>query len=297
LLRKAYFFRGYAIYRKMTSLKAGVYEIKPNEKLDDMLRKFTELEQNMAKLTIPEGENVLQIADRVQTAGFDRKGFLQALQERKPVYAFEKQIPQEPLRKYHLEGYLFPTTYQVRRDAQSADIVEMMLHEFELHLQKIHAYEKVKTIPYKNKSIDVVVVIASLIEREGKVRTELPTIAGVIYNRLNSKSNQKLMIDAVNIYIYSMRGQKITVLTNQEKYVKDPYNTYNIVGLPPGPISCPGEQAFAAALEPQHHLYEFYVAREDGTGRHYFAITNAEHESNKAKSEANRKKYGTTPAP
>jgi UPF0755 protein len=297
LLREAYFFRYYAIYRKMTSLKAGVYEIKPDEKLDDMLRKFTESRQDMVKVTIPEGENVLQIADRIQAAGFDRAGFLQALKERTPVYAFEKQIPQDNRRKYHLEGYLFPSTYQIRRDAKSAEIVEMMLHEFELNLKKINAYEEVQTIPYPNKKIDVVVVIASLIEREGKVRTELPTIAGVIYNRLNSKSNQKLMIDAVNIYIYSMRGEKITVLTNKEKYVDDPYNTYNIIGLPPGPISCPGEQALAAALHPQPHQYEFYVAREDGTGRHYFAVTNAEHEANKAKSEDNRKKYGNPPSP
>jgi UPF0755 protein len=295
LVREAYFFRYYAIYKKMTSLKAGVYEIKPDEKLNDILQKFTKLNQNTAKITIPEGENVLQIADRIQTAGFDRDGFLQAIQTRTPVYEFEKQIPKDNRRKYHLEGYLFPSTYQIRPDATPEKIVEMMLHEFELNLQKINAYEKVKTIPYKNKSIDVVVVIASLIEREGKVRLELPTIAGVIYNRLNSKDNQKLMIDAVNIYIYSMRGEKITVLTNREKFVNDPYNTYNIVGLPPGPICCPGEEALAAALQPQKHEYEFYVTREDGTDRHFFAKTNAEHEINKAKSEANRVKYGTKP--
>jgi UPF0755 protein len=289
LIREYYFFRFYAMYKKKINLKAGYYEILPNESLDDMLKKFSEGDENTVRVVIPEGKNARQIAEILEKHGFDKAGFLDMLNHKKPKYNFETQIPSHPERPYKLEGYLFPSTYYFRKDETPENIVNKMLEQFAKRMEKLQAREKLSGNPLlpKGMTIDKWVTVASLVEREGQVKDEFPVIAGVIYNRLKNPKYPTLDIDATIVYIYSMKGQKV-MPTRQMLKQKHPYNTYQIKGLPPGPIACPGETALAAALNPQKHNYYFYVTREDGTGRHFFAANLAQHERYKAISRKNR---------
>jgi UPF0755 protein len=108
---------------------------------------------------------------------------------------------------------------------------------------------------------------------------------------MNIKTYPTLDVDATVVYVSEMmKNQKLTRVTYKDLGMKNPYNTYKNPGLPPGPISNPGEEALKAALHPEKHKYYFYVTREDGSNRHFFATTLQEHDKYKMISRQNRKK-------
>jgi len=294
LIRESYFFRFYAQYKNKTNLIAGKYLIYPDEDLDSMLEKFASGKQNTVRVTVVEGWNVIQIANELERKGFDKEGFLKALNNKKPKYDFEMEIPQHPARKYKLEGYLFPSTYDIPKDEKPEGIVNMMLEQFANRMNEMEVRNKLNSDPpLPGMTVDKWVTVASLIEREGQVRKELPIISGVIYNRLkNSQKYPTLQVDASIVYIYSMKGEKKTRVFMKDLKMDHPYNTYKIKGLPPGPISSPSKEALAAALDPQEHPYYFYVTKEDGSKEHYFAKTLEEQNKNIQKSRKNREARG-----
>ena len=110
-----------------------------------------------------------------------------------------------------------------------------------------------------NMSMNDIVIIASMIEKEAKFDEERPTIASVIYNRLQSSNFPRLEIDAT--VLYAIGGHKDTI-TDEDKKVDSPYNTYVCEGLPAGPICNPGLAAITAALNPEDTGYYYYVARK-----------------------------------
>jgi UPF0755 protein len=277
LINEDWFFRYYAVYRQKTNLLAGTYEIKPNENLDAILNKIAIGKQDLVKVTIPEGKTVNEIAEIIAAKGFSKEEFLKAVNRanNKDTFNFEKEIKQTPARKYKLEGYLFPSTYEFHKGTSGDDIVKIMVQEFGKRVVKLDARNKLNNSPY---SIDQWVTIASLIEREGRVRSELPIISGVIHNRL--RINMMLQVDASIIYAYSLNGIVKKKLNGNDTKLNSPYNTYKIKGLTPGPISNPGEEALKAALEPAQHSYLYYVTKQDGTGAHFFSKT---YEEQKAK--------------
>ena len=122
-------------------------------------------------------------------------------------------------------------------------------------------------------------------EKEGKGNQERPIIASVIQNRLHR--HMKLQIDATLEYILGRKD----VLTVKDTEVNDPYNTYLYPGLPPGPIASPGMASILAVIHPAHTPYLYYVAKNDGTGEHYFATTYAEQLHNEALSQENLKTH------
>ena len=135
----------------------------------------------------------------------------------------------------------------------------------------------------RNMTVDDIIIVASLIEREAKKPEERATIASVIYNRLNSNETAKLLqIDASIQYIFLNRDGKIKEkLLDNDLETLDPYNTYKNKGLPPGPICSPGEESIKAALDPAKTSYYYYVAKGDGS--HVFAKTLKEFEDAKKK--------------
>lgn len=285
LINLDWFFRYYAAYRGKINLLAGVYEIKPNDDLDRILDKIAIGKQDLVKVTIPEGKTVEDIADILATKGLNKEDFLKAVNRKRSPYKFEDEIKKVPGRKYKLEGYLFPSTYEFRRNASGEDIVKAMLEEFAKHMNQLDARNKLHGTDY---TVDQWVTIASLIEREGRVRSELPTISGVIYNRLRIK--MKLEVDAAVVYAWSLEGVQKKRLFYKDLELKSPYNTYKIPGLPPGPICNPSMEALEAALKPAKHQYLFYVTKKDGTNTHYFSRTLAEQTKNIERSKKNTKK-------
>jgi UPF0755 protein len=139
----------------------------------------------------------------------------------------------------------------------------------------------------KNLSPYDVLTIASMVEREVAVPSERVVVAGVIYNRL--RLGMTLGIDATVQYAL---GYWKTNLTQSDLQIDSPYNTRRFPGLPPGPICNPGLPSIQAAAHPAHVAYLYYVARNDGTGRHYFATTLAQFNHDVATSNANLARGG-----
>lgn len=280
LIRKSTFFQYYVGYYDKTNLQAGIYDIQPTDTLDDILEKFSKGSQDLVRVTIPEGYNVLQIAQVLEKKGYDGDAFLQALKDRKPKYPFEQKIGDHKDRYYRLEGYLFPSTYQFRKDEKPEAIVDAMLHQFQKQVDQLDAERSFEGFSYlEGMDMDKWVTIASMVEEESQAEQEYSKIAGVIYNRLNgTPDDQKLRIDATVAFAGEMQG-KTNVRSNihNERKIANPYNSYLNRGLPPGPIANPGVKALRAALNPDEHNYKYYVTKSDCTNEHYFSETYAQH--------------------
>ena len=181
-----------------------------------------------------------------------------------------------------LEGYLFPATYQLPAVEPTAEeLIARQLDAFATRIMPI--YLKAKAEGAKPPELYKALILASLVEREAVVAEERPTIAGVLYNRLNN--SMLLEIDATVQYAMGYQpesGQwwKTPVFLEEYQGVHSPFNTYIYRGLPPGPIASPGEDSFRAVLNPERHGYFYYVAVGDGSGSHVFSETYAEHLAN-----------------
>ena len=177
------------------------------------------------------------------------------------------------------EGYLFPDTYLIPKDATINLISTMMKDNFQ---QK---FDSVKNTRTTNLTDQETIILASLVEREAKADTDRPMVASVIYNRIGI--GMKLDIDATLQYALGYQADEKRwwkkELTAQDKTINSPYNTYTNPGLPPGPISNPGLASIKAALNPAKTDYLFYIS--DANGVNHYAKTMAEHN-------ANIKKYG-----
>lgn len=165
-----------------------------------------------------------------------------------------------------LEGFLFPATYDLFGDTTEEDIVDQQVAAFELNTEPIdfRPARRRNLTPYE------VLIIASMVEREVAVPGERRRVAGVIYNRL--RLGMSLGIDATVQYAVGEWKEELTVT---DLDIDSPYNTRKFTGLPPGPIANPGRDSIQASARPEEHDFIYYVARNDGTGRHYFS-TNAE---------------------
>ena len=176
-----------------------------------------------------------------------------------------------------LDGFLFPATYGIGRDTTVTFLVDRQVRAYETNIATVDmTYAESKNLsPYD------VLIIASMIEREVVVPSERATVAGVIYNRL--RRHMRLDIDATVQYaVGAWRA-----LTAADLASDSPYNTRRFSGLPPGPISNPGLASLRAAANPRRSKFLYYVARQDGTHRHYFATTLEEFGALKAKARAN----------
>ncbi len=177
-----------------------------------------------------------------------------------------------------LEGFLFPATYQIFPTTTVSEFINEQLTAFQEYTAGVdYRYAESKNLtPYD------VLTIASMVEREVAVPSERAVVAGVIYNRL--RLGMTLGIDATVQYAL---GYWKTNLTESDLQIDSPYNTRRFPGLPPGPICNPGLASIEAAAHPADVAYLYYVARNDGSGRHYFATTLAQFNRDVAKSDAN----------
>lgn len=210
----------------------------------------------IARLTIPEGFTVRQVARRVEELGIcSAEDFMAA------ATAGDYQLPILPVEQAgNLEGLLFPKTYDITENMQPRDLVRRLLDQFALEAASINLERsrELGITPYQ------AVIVASLIEREVVVEEERPLVAAVIYNRL--RAGMRLQIDATVQYALPQWKER---LTYEDLKVDSPYNTYLHAGLPPTPICNPGRPSLEAALAPAQVDYLYYVATGEG-GRHFF---------------------------
>jgi len=165
-----------------------------------------------------------------------------------------------------LEGYLFPETYYFCMEEDPRKIAGEFLLKFEEKVLPIYR----KEVKKNDFSLHQIIILASIIEKEARVDSEKPIIAGVFYNRL--KNGMKLMADPTIKYALGDFHQK---LTREMLRYPSIYNTYLYPGLPPGPICSPGIESIKAAIHPAQVNYLYFVARGDGT--HYFSQTYKQH--------------------
>lgn len=231
-------------------------------------------------VTIREDYYLGQVLDTLSEKKLiDKNKFITSMNTEKFDYKFLSQIPK---RENRLEGYLFPDTYFFDPNSTDWEIITKFLDNFDNKF-KLDYYARAEEL---NMTVDQIITLASIIEKEATLSEEKPIISSVFHNRLKSKdpSLRKLKSDATIQYILYKREGKIKEnLSYKDLEIDDPYNTYLHEGLPPGPICNPGLEAIEAALYPdEDSQYLYFVARGDGS--HQFSKTLSEHE-------AARKKY------
>lgn len=214
-------------------------------------------------VVIPEGYEARMIAKKLSDMGLvDEERFMEELEKGDFDFDFISEIDRKENR---LEGYLFPATYELLVGESEHDIINRMLTAFN---QRIVPLYKQSGTSY---SLDEIVTMASIVEREAANDLERGKVASVFYNRL--KNDMAFGSCATVQYIIKERKD---VLSNSDIKIKSPYNTYINKGLPIGPIASPGESSVKAALYPEDTDYLYFAARADGS-ENVFTRTNEEH--------------------
>lgn len=256
-----------------TKLQAGTYRIERQEKVRDVVQRFLSGDISPDELTItyPEGFTLEQIAERTAARGIGTKEqFLSAARPHQLVEKFPllKEIPAGR----DLEGYLFPDTYRVAETDTPESIVERLVANFHRRLTP----ELREAAQASGRSIDQIVIMASIIEREVLTDEDMVIVSGVLWKR--NDDGVGLDADATVRYALNKWDDPLTV---QDLASDSPYNTRRWRGLPPGPISNPGLRALQAAIYPEPSDYYYYLSAPDG--RTIFSKTLDEHNANKAK--------------
>lgn len=259
-----------------TKFMPGAYTFHQNEPYEELVALLARgVNPPTVKVSIPEGATLKQAGGLVAAAG----GAITAADY---VAVARDDPPPFRLGGYKsgttLEGMLFPATYEVIPKVKARGFVAKQLTAFAENFAKVDMSRALKgnLTPYD------VVIIASMIDREALEPAERPLVAAVIWNRL--RIDMLLQIDATIQYALSKTKP---VLTYDDLKIDSPYNTYKHPGLPPTPISNPGLAALQAAAAPASVDYLYYVARNDGTGRHYFSKEYAQFLVDQQKAKAN----------
>jgi UPF0755 protein len=250
---------------KRGTLRAGEYRFDHPASVAEIYARIARGDVFTRLVVIPEGASIFDIALRLGQAGFDRQAFLDAAVKQAGLVA-----DLDP-KANSLEGYLFPDTYHLARNATPAQICAAMVRRF----RSVAAQLGLKGDVHR------VVTIASLVERETAVDAERPLVASVLENRL--AKNMPLMTDSALIYGLELKGRWQGTIYQSDLKLDTPYNTYLHTGLPPGPVANPGMRALRAAMAPAESDYLYFVAAgANPQGRSIFAHTLDEHNRNVA---------------
>jgi UPF0755 protein len=268
LIRSQELFR-YAVRQRQLDgkLKAGDYSLASGLTIQEIVDRLERGQVNTVTFTVPEGLNVLQIADLLSEKGLvDKTKFLLAARNKDLV---KDLLPDDPAIREPLEGYMFPNTYKVRRGSAEEEFVKVMVDAEKAFLTR----EMEDRLAAMHLTFHQALTLASIIEREAVFDEERALISAVYNNRLRIK--MKLDADPTVLYAW---GRTAGLLTYKDLELDSPYNTYRVPGLPPGPISTSGARALWAAVNPAQVDYLYFVASPDKT--HVFSRTLSEHTAN-----------------
>ncbi len=260
-------------------LQAGEYEFRAGQSLSDVIEKIVRGDVIVRKITIPEGLNVYQIGDLLETRGLiSREEFIE--EATRPDLATE--LIGKPLSS--LEGYLFPETYYYKKGVTAEELIDKMTSRFK------EVWDSLKTVRDEVGLTDEeIVTLASIIEKETGEPAERHMISEVFHNRL--KRGMRLESDPT--VIYALGDDFDGDLTREQLKVTSNYNTYLISGLPPGPIANPGKASLEAALNPTDFNYLYFVSK--GEGRHEFSTNYRDHLKAVARYQKESRTIGKTP--
>ncbi|MBR6426343.1 MAG: endolytic transglycosylase MltG [Clostridia bacterium] len=268
---------------KSTDYVGGEYVLNPSMNYDKIIRtlaRSTEVDRTTVVAVIPEGYTVTQIVNRlVKNYGLSSEQELYTAIQSYPFdFWFVKELDNLPAdskyrtaRTFRLEGYLYPDTYYFFSDASAETIIYKMLNNFESKLKVVFGDDYRETITRlcaeRGHTFDELIILASMVQMEGKYDYDYGVISSIFHNRLNNPARETygfLGSDATIQYILSKRVGAFD-LTDEDLNTDSPYNTRRYKGLPPGPISNPTYLAIHYSFYPDETNYYYFVSQADGT--------------------------------
>lgn len=268
---------------KANALKAGTYVLSRNMTIPEIVNILCAGNETrrVTRFTIPEGYTVAEVAQSLFEAGIleTQDDFLALCTDGTLLSSpYMEPLTNGADRRFALEGYLFPDTYEVYEDAAAADILKKMLNRFSV----VFTEEDANRAQELNMTVDQVITLASMIEKEAAADEDFARVSAVFHNRLY----RGMAMESCATLSYALGVRKFT-FTQEELATVSPYNTYKNKGLPVGPICNPGRAAIDAALYPEEtYLSEGYLyfcnMDPKTTNRLVFSKTYEEHQSNVA---------------
>ena len=296
LVKHGLIFSFYAKYKNYTDLKAGYYNLQKSMSTEDLLKELQKggtdepQEPVLATLTIPEGYTLDQIAQAVGQLQGDFKepltaeAFLAKVQDENFISQEVAKYPslleslptKESGARYRLEGYLFPATYSIKESTTVESLIDEMLAAMDKNLSPYYS-----TIKSKNLTVNELLTIASLVEKEGAKTEDRKLIAGVFYNRLNR--DMPLQSNIAILYAQGRLGQNISLAEDVaiDTNIDSPYNVYKNVGLMPGPVDSPSLDAIESSIN-QTKSDNLYFVADVTDGKVYYANNQEDHDRNVA---------------
>ena len=294
LIKHGLLFTAYVKYKNYSDLKSGYYNLQKSMSTEDLIKALQKggtpepQEVVYANLIIPEGFTLEQIAQTVaQLQGefkepLTTEAFMAKVQDEnfiaQEVAKYPKLLESLPAKdsgvRYRLEGYLFPATYTIKESTTIESLIDEMLATMDKNLSPHYA-----TIKEKNLTVNELLTIASLVEKEGAKTEDRKLIAGVFYNRLNL--GMPLQSNIAILYAEGKLGQKISLADDVaiDTTIDSPYNVYKNIGLMPGPVDSPSLDAIESSINQTKSDNLFFVANVQD-GKVYFAATKEEHDKN-----------------
>ena len=296
LIKHGLVFSLYAKYKNYADLKSGYYNLQKSMSTEDIIHELQKggtaeaQEPVLATLTIPEGYTIDQMAQAVGQLQGDFKepltadAFLAKVQDdnfiSQEVAKYPSLLESLPTKesgvRYRLEGFLFPATYSIKESTTIESLIDEMLAAMDKTLAPHYS-----TIKSKNLTVNELLTIASLVEKEGAKTDDRKLIAGVFYNRLNL--GMPLQSNIAILYAQGKLGQKISLADDAgiDTSIDSPYNVYTNLGLMPGPVDSPSVDAIESSINQTKSDNLFFVA-DVTDGKVYFATNKAEHDQNVA---------------
>jgi UPF0755 protein len=234
-------------------IKAGEYRFNKAATPRQVAQRLVHGDVYFRSITIPEGLTAHEVFDLLAKAGLGEAS------------EFEREVQQTDIIQdldpsaTNLEGYLFPETYRFGHHVSSETVIKTMVNEFRTKLYRILQQHPLR----EGWTVQRIIILASMIEKEVKRPEERPLVASVLINRL--ERGMPLACDATIIYAMKLSGTYRGHIGKADLEMNSPYNSYLHLDLPPGPISNPGAGSIRAALNPSKSDYLYYVSRNDGT--------------------------------
>lgn len=301
LIKNATVFNYYSKIKSYNNYQSGYYNLYQNMSVDDIAKALQESgtptpqKEAAGKILIVEGYTLAQIAqavtnntkteDKNDKTPFTAEQFMATVTNQefinRMVAAYPQLFASLPATDsgviYQLEGYLFPAVYEYADDTTIEELVEQMIAAMDTRLQPYY-----ETIAAKNLTVNEVLTLASLVEKEGSTDEDRRNIASVFFNRINA--GMPLQSNIAILYAQGKLGQETTLAEDAgiDTNIESPYNIYWTAGLMPGPVDSPSVSAIEAVINASTTDYLYFVA-DVTTGTVYFAKTIEEHDQNVAK--------------
>ncbi len=244
-------------------LKTGLYRLNPRMSFWEVLDVLTAGKSELLVLKVPEGYTAEQIGVELENLKVcTAADFLKEANDKELLKSFG-------ITGSSLEGFLYPESYQIPVGASISDLIGLLVHQFQQEMGDDFENQLKK----QGLTLYQGVILASIVEKEAKLDSERPVIAGIMYNRLRQK--MRLEVNATLNYVINSKNPWFT---HEQLDIKTPYNTYQHRGLPPTPICNPGFASLQAVAQPAQVPYLYYVSKGDGSD--LFATTLQEHDKN-----------------